>query len=286
MSQRYSVNEAALDESYQPCTNTTTNNATATPCCRTNQTWPDVCLGNGLCLSTEPFFVGEIWADGCTDSSGKDEACPITCAGNLNATEFWSVMLCPGEDSIWCCRAFGDWDSCCNNTDMHVKLSTKEVTPLTPEPVRIEVPIEVPIESNKPAIMGGVVGGGLGLIVICLFVATCLLFRKNRRLEHNAAQQEAAQYHSPAVTTVPEYASPKSNNGLLFHHPFTHDAHQMQQGAYARTYTASSSGGTVSELISPDTRSLPHVPMPYAGNVQAVSYELPTEHDRRKELQG
>lgn len=71
--QCYGIDGSALDKTFTPCN----PNAEHSACCASG----DVCLSNGLCMSTEDVTVGMIFSRGCTDATGKDTACPQQCSG-------------------------------------------------------------------------------------------------------------------------------------------------------------------------------------------------------------
>lgn len=167
--QCYNVQGIALDTSYEPCD----TDAEVSACCQLNHTSPDVCFGTGLCLSTRDEFAGTIWGDGCTDQQGGDTACPHICAGKVDATDYWSLMQCP-EQGAWCCRAWGDWTSCCNDTSKAVLLRSEDVTALASS---------LPTASDdNSAVVGGVVGGVLGAVILFLAHTLVWLFRRTRQL--------------------------------------------------------------------------------------------------------
>lgn len=72
----YGLDGTQLDDTYAPCN----PNAKHSGCCATNKaSGADLCLDNGLCMSTAATAVGMLWQNGCTDSTGKDVACPSIC---------------------------------------------------------------------------------------------------------------------------------------------------------------------------------------------------------------
>jgi len=77
----YSLDGQLLDQStYKPCN----PQAAFSSCCALNGTDAsanDVCLDSGLCQSTSGWYAGFIWANGCTDPTGKGEGCPKICSG-------------------------------------------------------------------------------------------------------------------------------------------------------------------------------------------------------------
>ena len=67
-----------VTRSVVPCSNSTSSaEESHSACC--NPDFYDACLSSGLCLSTGQLpgrFPGQVWADGCTDPTGEDPACP------------------------------------------------------------------------------------------------------------------------------------------------------------------------------------------------------------------
>jgi len=75
--QCYALNGTELDSTYGPCN----PDAKHSGCCAINRSAgsADICLDNGLCMATSGQFMGSIWQDGCTDSTGQDKGCPKMC---------------------------------------------------------------------------------------------------------------------------------------------------------------------------------------------------------------
>jgi hypothetical protein len=130
----YGMDGTQLDDTYAPCNPTAKHSG----CCATNKSsGADLCLDNGLCLSTRDELMGTIWQRGCTDASGRDAACPKNLCpdgkytssyftiiahadtvtnsfGGLNPVPAWNTQQC--DYGVYCCRAPSDRRSCCNNS--------------------------------------------------------------------------------------------------------------------------------------------------------------------------
>jgi hypothetical protein len=73
----YGLDSTQLDDTYAPCN----PSAKHSGCCATNRaSGADICLDNGLCMSTDTKTVGMLWQNGCTDPTGKDVTCPSICS--------------------------------------------------------------------------------------------------------------------------------------------------------------------------------------------------------------
>jgi len=76
----YGLDGTQLDDTYAPCK----PSAKHSGCCATKRSsGADLCLDNGLCMSTRDELMGMIWQSGCTDSTGKDVACPKMCPDGM-----------------------------------------------------------------------------------------------------------------------------------------------------------------------------------------------------------
>jgi len=70
----------SLNKGISPCNSSIGGRESSeshSACC--NADYYDACLSSGLCISTGYWygrFPGEVWADGCTDPTGKDRTCP------------------------------------------------------------------------------------------------------------------------------------------------------------------------------------------------------------------
>jgi hypothetical protein len=71
----YRIDGTEADSVYAPCN----PSAKVSGCCAINKSNPDLCLGSGLCMSQDEGYQGFIYANGCTDKTGKDSSCPNPC---------------------------------------------------------------------------------------------------------------------------------------------------------------------------------------------------------------
>lgn len=138
----------------------------------------------------------------------------ISARAFVDEASFWSVVQCPGVVNQWCCRPGHEVHSCCNDSSRTVYLTTEDVTPRLPEPV--EVPVEAAKDSNRIAIVGGAIGGGLGFIILVLLGVIWCLFRSNRQLRKGAGTttgpsssgQEVSNVRYQPVLTTTDYSLP------------------------------------------------------------------------------
>jgi hypothetical protein len=76
----YGLDGTTLDDTFAPCN----PSAKHSGCCATiRSSGADICLDNGLCMSTRDETIGMIWQSGCTDATGKDVACPKICPDGM-----------------------------------------------------------------------------------------------------------------------------------------------------------------------------------------------------------
>ena len=75
----YGVNGVLHSSDIQPC-NADLPAGSHVACCNLTKSPPDICVGGGLCLSQEGNTIADLlWAQGCTDPTGKDVACQSYC---------------------------------------------------------------------------------------------------------------------------------------------------------------------------------------------------------------
>jgi hypothetical protein len=87
--QCFGLDGSQLDDTFAPCN----PKAKHSGCCATNKApGADLCLNNGLCMSTTGEITGMIWQAGCTDETGKDIACPRVCPGGMSSRS--PVLIC------------------------------------------------------------------------------------------------------------------------------------------------------------------------------------------------
>ncbi|KAH7068999.1 hypothetical protein BKA63DRAFT_99227 [Paraphoma chrysanthemicola] len=207
--QCYGLDGTALDETYAPCNPTAKHSG----CCATKRSsGADLCLDNGLCMSTRDELMGMIWQSGCTDATGKDVACPKMCPdvsnnyGGLGRVQAWNVQQC--DIGQYCCRAINDRKSCCNNATAP-KVTTSSIgaflvqsTTATPTPasstptqaVATAVSTGSPLdlaslptsndcakEKRQTAAVGGTIGGLFGAIIVGLAGALFWMYKREKR---------------------------------------------------------------------------------------------------------
>lgn len=86
----YGLDGKALDNTFAPCN----PNAKHSGCCATKRTTgSDICLDNGLCMATTNELMGTIWQNGCTDATGKSEACPRMCPDGMFSLYLMSYAI-------------------------------------------------------------------------------------------------------------------------------------------------------------------------------------------------
>ena len=116
--------------------------APVSACCASQKVGGDVCLDGGLCLAASGVYKGFIYANGCTDPTGRDSACPRICPDRKcqsnNTTgastntikefsDFWgntkpdSINLLQCNPGVWCCRNVKDSSSCCDDKRAQVR---------------------------------------------------------------------------------------------------------------------------------------------------------------------
>lgn len=64
------------DSSYVACNSSSQYSA----CCASSKgTRSDICMSSGLCYAQDGKYRGFIYMNGCTDSTGRSDACPHVC---------------------------------------------------------------------------------------------------------------------------------------------------------------------------------------------------------------
>ncbi|KAF2800105.1 hypothetical protein K505DRAFT_356014 [Melanomma pulvis-pyrius CBS 109.77] len=226
----YNLNGTTLDSSFEPCI--PSSGSKHSGCCATNRSSgsPDICLDSGLCMATNDKFVGTIWQNGCTDATGKDEACPKMCPDatsdfdGLNPVASWNIQTC--NYGSYCCRSTTDKGNCCNNSTAPkfttsflgaLQLSTSTVsvstsasptalptpsTTLDPAALATTTPnssastsAPSPVcKKDQSLLVGGAVGGTLGAALLGLIAVILWIHKKEKRQrklkEHYEAQFE------------------------------------------------------------------------------------------------
>ncbi|EMD69763.1 hypothetical protein COCSADRAFT_166729 [Bipolaris sorokiniana ND90Pr] len=225
--QCYGVDGSLLDKSYTPCNPSAKNSG----CCASG----DICLSNGLCMGTQGASIGVIFSRGCTDSTGKDVACPQQCSGgpsNSNSASTvtaWQLQTC--DSGEYCCRAANSTKSCCNNpTAPRVKsplsatlqIPAPASTPATNSPDQEPAsssPISIPSatsnchkEKTHTAIVGAILGGLLGGIILGLVITVRWMYKRERRQrrlkEHYETQMSKTNAYRKALEETVSSARP------------------------------------------------------------------------------
>ncbi|PMD52695.1 uncharacterized protein K444DRAFT_619406 [Hyaloscypha bicolor E] len=167
----------------QPC-NSNLPEGSYSACCSLGRTPPDVCFSSGLCLTGNSYTSnGLIFANGCTDPTGKDPSCQQYCTNR--STEFY--ILDPCEDGRWCCQTDGALSSCCKNgqgsftllpgTIMFPSAATsggQSPTQITTSTQIISTCSSSPLPSQCPQDKSTIVGASVGATLGSAFVASLL----------------------------------------------------------------------------------------------------------------
>lgn len=89
----YFADGTLAQEDYAPCD----PSAEVSACCSLTKSNPDLCLSSGFCLAQENGSEGEIYANGCTDKSGRADACPQACRDSespLSDVRMSTLLMC------------------------------------------------------------------------------------------------------------------------------------------------------------------------------------------------
>ncbi|OAL03867.1 hypothetical protein IQ06DRAFT_270058 [Phaeosphaeriaceae sp. SRC1lsM3a] len=234
--QCFGVDGTKLDDTFAPCN----PSAKHSGCCATKRSsGADLCLDSGLCMSTRGEFTGMIWQNGCTDSTGKDVACPKMCpinsSGGSSAVITWNVQQC--DYGVYCCRASNDRSSCCNNASApKVTVSSIGALQITSTPlasITLALPSSTPTqivatavstgtpfdttsapatndctkEKRQTAVVGGTIGGIFGAVIVGLAGALLWLYKmekRQRKLKEHYEEQfsQTAAYRRTIASTV------------------------------------------------------------------------------------
>ncbi|ETN45765.1 uncharacterized protein HMPREF1541_09598 [Cyphellophora europaea CBS 101466] len=194
------------DDSLRPCG----PNADVSACCRKD----DICLSSGLCMSTASSWAGFIWANGCTDATHADKACPSQCQSktSVNTSSSFNVLQCTfpfsngteQRDPQWCCRSATDYDNCCSDPTLTFNDTQNIGIFLTPGSTKAINPADAYIPAadcastntsssnttaeqpscpaDHTAAVGGAVGGVLGAALLGALATIFLLLRNRKAL--------------------------------------------------------------------------------------------------------
>ncbi|KAL1902992.1 hypothetical protein Sste5346_000904 [Sporothrix stenoceras] len=115
--QCYAIN--GQKSSGTPCNAAATGQADShAACC--DESKQEACLATGVCFATQRSDNNTFWAEGCTDPTGLDPACPQYCGtaspyvAGAPVQPTYTVLSCGG--SAWCC-CFDSFGKSCNKTD-------------------------------------------------------------------------------------------------------------------------------------------------------------------------
>ncbi|PFH56878.1 hypothetical protein XA68_15828 [Ophiocordyceps unilateralis] len=206
--QCYHIDGTPSADSSQPCN----PEAVFSPCCDTNKAKPDICLSSGLCYAQDSGFEGFIYSNGCTDPSGKADACPHVCPDRTNNWKggpvigSYNVLQCR-EGGHFCCRKAMDSENCCGVADAAVSVnigqlrfptSTATTTSTTTTPTSAVCHPDRAVSGegcpkDNSAVVGGAVGGVLGAALLgSLGALAVMCLRRGRR----SAEEQPAPSHS------------------------------------------------------------------------------------------
>lgn len=85
----FHIDGSSADDTFEPCD----ADASASGCCASNKSRPDICLTSGLCYAQEFGFEGLIFSNGCTDKSGQAKGCPTVCPQGAESNP--NRLYCP-----------------------------------------------------------------------------------------------------------------------------------------------------------------------------------------------
>ncbi|OCT46353.1 hypothetical protein CLCR_01223 [Cladophialophora carrionii] len=189
----YSLDGQELDGRFQPCN----PDAEFSSCCALDGTdgENDICMDSGLCMSTSGWFSTYLWANGCTDPTGKAKACPQQCNFMPSGYSF-NVLQCDANNGSFCCRSGSDEDNCCTTESRVFQAATtigQILLPGTDQVVNTTYSTILPNSSKDHSrVVGGVVGGVLGAALIASLIALFMLLRSRKALrnDYSSLQQD------------------------------------------------------------------------------------------------
>lgn len=259
--QCYGLDGIALDSTYTPCN----LGAKHSSCCATKRTngSPDICLSNGLCMSTQREEIGMIWQTGCTDKTSQDTTCSQVCSSNTSGmtkrstpVTAWQIQTC--NYGTYCCRAAGDRRSCCDNASVP-KITTNSIGTLglqantttatdfnITEAVQLNAPsMRAPLEDDAPpilnscekerrklAVVSGIIGGILGTALLVSVGVTYWMYTRERR------QRRLKQHYEKQFSQTNAYRKALASTVSLVGNRSMEDLHHEINGLYASVTTA------------------------------------------------
>jgi len=209
-------NQGALAPQFQPCNNNTAANSYAS-CCQL--TGGDICLDSGLCLvSFSVAWDRLIWADACTDPTGRSGNCQQICTGR-NASVY---QLIPCPNGLWCCTAGNSGVDCCDaafaltlgqvvqpsgsvasNSGQCSATSTATSTTSPSQQTCTTCSISSSsCPKNNTTAVGASLGAVLGVTLVAAIVAVCLLLRQIQKLKRAEATVPAHRIQNQSVGYV------------------------------------------------------------------------------------
>src|SRR5579862_602086 len=240
-------NDGSPATGYQPC-NSDIQAGSYSACCSLGSApgsnGGDVCLSSGLCFwQGASQSTGFIFADGCTDQTGKNPNCQQICTGEVfalapvlltfyipyrgiadngagrNATTY-AVLPCP--DGKWCCSPTlpsGTGADCCDNSfplalgDIIVQSSaSSSVSSASSTSTSSTSPTASACPKDKSIVVGVSVGVTLGAALSAALAALVVLQRRLQYLKRVGTVQEQEDVNGKAmvgkdggeVSTAPE----------------------------------------------------------------------------------
>ncbi|RCI13788.1 hypothetical protein L249_8185 [Ophiocordyceps polyrhachis-furcata BCC 54312] len=197
--QCYGIDGSPSADSNQPCN----ADAVFSPCCATNKAKPDICLSSGLCYAQDSGYEGFIYSNGCTDPTGRADACPHP--SNLAFAAKGPIIGKAGLLSArTTCYSALDPDNCCGNAAAAVSVNVGQLVLPTPTPTpttstvchpdRAVSSAERCSNDSSAAVVGGAVGGVLGAALLASLGALAVVCLRRKR-ETTGPQSQAYDSH-------------------------------------------------------------------------------------------
>ncbi|PHH74268.1 hypothetical protein CDD80_3191 [Ophiocordyceps camponoti-rufipedis] len=215
--QCYGIDGTPSDDSQQPCN----PEAVFSPCCALNKAKPDVCLSSGLCYAQDSGYEGFIYSNGCTDPTGRADACPHVCPDRTNnwkggpVVASYNVLQCR-EGSHFCCRKSLDPENCCSNAGAVVSVNVGQLRfPTTTASASAvchpdRAVSEKPCPKDNSAVVGGAVGAVLGgalLASLGALAVVCVQRRRTKQDLYDTQDRGATAHELPIRPPVHEMQS-------------------------------------------------------------------------------
>ncbi|RDA94740.1 hypothetical protein CP533_6720 [Ophiocordyceps camponoti-saundersi (nom. inval.)] len=214
----YGIDGVPSEWSFQPCD----ADAAFSACCAMNKTKPDICLSSGLCYAQDTGFEGFIYSNGCTDPTGKADACPHVCPDRTNnwkggpVVGSYNVLQCR-EGNHFCCRKALTTENCCGNADAAVSINVGQLllptttstvgqtaapstTSTVCHPDRAVSAERCPENTTSAAVVGGAVGGVMGAALLASLGALAVVCLRRKRATATTGPEA---YNSRPVHELP-----------------------------------------------------------------------------------